>query len=59
MIGFWEILLVLVILIIIVGPKKLPELAEAIGKAVRAYKKALKEPEKKKKKKRRAKNLAG
>lgn len=53
MLGFWEILIVLIIILIIWGPKKLPELAEALGKAARAYKKALneEEPEKKKVKK--------
>lgn len=44
MIGFWEILIVLIIVLLILGPKKLPQLARAIGKAMRAYKKAVEEP---------------
>ncbi len=38
--GPWEIVLVLIIVLIIFGPKKLPELARAIGDSVRNYKKA-------------------
>jgi TatA/E family protein of Tat protein translocase len=45
MIGFWEVLIVLAIVLLILGPKKLPELARAIGKAMRSYKKAVEEPE--------------
>jgi len=44
-IGFWEILLILVIVLIILGPKKLPELAKALGKAMKVYKQALEEPD--------------
>lgn len=54
--GTTEILLIFLILIILFGPSKIPELAKAIGKAVREYQKALtgeeeEEPKKKKKKK--------
>jgi len=38
--GPWEIVLVLIIVLIIFGPKKLPELAKAIGDSVRNYKKS-------------------
>jgi TatA/E family protein of Tat protein translocase len=53
--GTTEILIILLILIILFGPSKIPELAKAIGKAMREYQKALKgeeeeEPKKKKKK---------
>ena len=33
--GFWEVVLVLIILFLIVGPKKLPEVARELGKGVR------------------------
>ncbi|MBW2983574.1 twin-arginine translocase TatA/TatE family subunit [Candidatus Woesearchaeota archaeon] len=41
MIGMTEILVILAIVLILFGPKKLPELARSIGKAVREYKKGL------------------
>ena len=41
MIGTSEILLILIIILILFGPTKLPELAKAIGKSVREYKKGL------------------
>ena len=59
MIGFWEILVILVILLIILGPKKLPELSRAIGEAVKEYRKALQEEEPKTKKRKRVKKPAG
>ncbi|MEM3476433.1 MAG: twin-arginine translocase TatA/TatE family subunit [Candidatus Bathyarchaeia archaeon] len=42
-IGPWEIILAIVIILILFGPKKLPELAKSIGQAIREYKKATKE----------------
>lgn len=39
-IGPWEIALILLIVLILFGPKKLPELAKSVGQAVREYKKA-------------------
>ena len=38
-IGFPELILILVIIIVILGPGKLPELGRAIGQTVRAYRK--------------------
>jgi sec-independent protein translocase protein TatA len=40
-IGFTEILLILVIILILFGPKKLPELARSVGKAVREYREGM------------------
>ncbi len=39
-IGPWEIALILAIVLIIFGPKKLPQLAKAIGDAIRQYRDA-------------------
>lgn len=54
----WEILVVLVIVLIVFGPGKLPQVFGALGKGIREFKKAksedtdspkeLKEPEEKK-----------
>jgi TatA/E family protein of Tat protein translocase len=40
-IGFSEILLILLIIIILFGPKKIPELAQSLGKGIREFKKAI------------------
>ncbi|MEA3342787.1 MAG: twin-arginine translocase TatA/TatE family subunit [archaeon] len=69
-IGMPEILVVLVIVLILFGPKKLPQLARAIGEAFSEYKKGMKGVEeeegsrkekdaRKKKGKKRTKKLAG
>jgi sec-independent protein translocase protein TatA len=39
-IGGWEILLILVVALILLGPQKLPETARKMGKYMRALKKA-------------------
>jgi sec-independent protein translocase protein TatA len=39
-IGPWEIALILAIVLIVFGPKKLPELAKSMGDAIRQYKAA-------------------
>lgn len=36
-IGFWEILLILVLALLLFGGKKLPELARSLGKAMREF----------------------
>ncbi|MGQ9544138.1 MAG: twin-arginine translocase TatA/TatE family subunit [Candidatus Bathyarchaeia archaeon] len=36
--GPWEIALILVVVLVLFGPKKLPELAKGIGDAMRQYK---------------------
>ena len=40
-----HLLVLLVIVLIIFGPGKLPELGSSIGKAIRGFKKAMAEPE--------------
>jgi sec-independent protein translocase protein TatA len=42
-IGMPELVIVLVIALLIFGPKKLPELGSAIGKAIRGFKKSTEE----------------
>ena len=39
-IGPWEIALIIIVVLILFGPKKLPELAKGIGEAIRQYRKA-------------------
>ncbi len=39
-IGPWEIALILAIVLILFGPKKLPELAKALGDSIRQYRQA-------------------
>ncbi|NLB87654.1 MAG: twin-arginine translocase TatA/TatE family subunit [Syntrophomonadaceae bacterium] len=38
--GPWELILILVIVLIIVGPGKLPQVGESIGKALQNFRKA-------------------
>lgn len=40
--GFGEIILVLIIALIFIGPKKLPELAKGLGQGIREFQKAAK-----------------
>ena len=42
-----HLIIILVIVLIIFGPGKLPELGSSIGKAIRGFKKAMAEPEQK------------
>ncbi|MCX5780099.1 MAG: twin-arginine translocase TatA/TatE family subunit [Firmicutes bacterium] len=39
-VGPWELALVLVIVLVIFGPGKLPKVGESIGKALKGFKKA-------------------
>lgn len=38
--GGWEIVIILLIVLIIFGPSKLPQMGQALGKAIREFKKA-------------------
>jgi len=42
-----HLILILIIVLIIFGPGKLPELGASIGKAIKGFKQAMNEPEKK------------
>ena len=41
--GGWEWLLILAFVLILFGPKRLPEIAEAMGKSIRKFKSATKD----------------
>ena len=38
--SFWEIAIILVVALVIFGPKKLPDLARGLGKGIREFRKA-------------------
>ncbi|MEW5908363.1 MAG: twin-arginine translocase TatA/TatE family subunit [Thermodesulfobacteriota bacterium] len=44
--GHWELLIILIIVLIIFGAGKLPEIGAGIGKGIRNFKKATSEAEK-------------
>jgi sec-independent protein translocase protein TatA len=43
--GVWELVLILVIVVIIFGVGRLPEIGGALGKSIKAFKKAVREPD--------------
>ena len=43
--GWMELLLVLVIVLVVFGAGKLPQLGEGLGKAIKGFKKSVHEPE--------------
>jgi len=43
--GIWEILILLLLVLLLFGGKKLPELARGIGKSAKEFKRGLEEPE--------------
>ena len=44
-VGFGEILIIAIVALVLFGPKKIPEFAQGLGKAMREFKKALNEVE--------------
>ena len=38
--GGWELIIILVVVLIIFGPSKLPQMGQSLGKAIREFKKA-------------------
>ena len=45
-IGISELLVIFVIALLVIGPKRLPEVARGLGEAMRAFKDAMKGPSK-------------
>ena len=43
--GFWEILLIVLVVIVLFGGKKLPDLMRGLGKGVKNFKEGMKEVE--------------
>ncbi len=43
--GVWELIIILVIILIIFGAGKLPEIGGSLGKGIKSFKKAIKEPD--------------
>lgn len=43
MLGRWEIIAIIVIALLIFGPKKIPELMRGVGKGLREFKKTMKD----------------
>ena len=41
--GFWEILIVLLVILLLFGGKKIPELMKGIGQGISNFKKGIKE----------------
>jgi sec-independent protein translocase protein TatA len=39
--GFWEILIIMVLVLLLFGAKRLPEMGASIGKGIRSFKKGL------------------
>lgn len=44
--GGWELIIILVVVLVIFGPKRLPEMGRSLGKAIREFKSAGKEVQK-------------
>jgi Tat protein translocase TatB subunit len=40
-VGFWEIVMIVLIALVLFGPKKLPEVAKTVGKTWRDFKRAI------------------
>ena len=45
MIGFWQIAIIVLIVLLLFGGKKIPELMKGLGKGVRSFKEGLNEVE--------------
>lgn len=47
--GMPELIVIIILAFLFFGPKQLPELAKAIGKSIREFKKSMNEPDEEKK----------
>ena len=43
--GFWEMLLIVLVIVLLFGGKKIPELMHGVGKGVKSFKKGMQEVE--------------
>lgn len=43
--GFWEILLIVLVILLLFGGKKIPELMHGLGKGMKSFKQGMKEVE--------------
>lgn len=43
MLGHWEIIVIILIALLIFGPKKIPELMRGLGKGIKEFKSSIKE----------------
>ena len=41
--GFWEIALIFIVILLLFGAKRLPEMAQGLGKGIREFRKAVKD----------------
>ncbi|MEZ4631579.1 MAG: twin-arginine translocase TatA/TatE family subunit [Deinococcales bacterium] len=41
--GIWEILIILVVILLFFGPRRLPELAKSVGQSVREFRKGIRD----------------
>ena len=41
--GHWEVLLILLVIVLIFGAKRIPEMAKGVGKGIKEFRKALSE----------------
>lgn len=46
--SFWQILIAVAILLLIFGPKRIPDLGKSLGEAIRGFRKGIKEDDNKK-----------
>ena len=44
--GFWEILIIVFVLLLLFGGKRLPQLAKSVGESIKNFKKGIQEGEK-------------
>lgn len=45
MIGWWEVVLIVLVFVLFFGGKKIPELMKGLGKGVKSFKEGIKEAE--------------
>ena len=55
MLGTWEIILIVLVILLIFGGKKIPELMRGLGKGIRSFKDGMNEKEEKEEKEEKSK----